>query len=1041
MGERRVRLALLWAGLRWRAGSSLAMLAVGALAVLVGALGPVYLHAADQSVLESTLGTAPVGNTGLTILGTRGGTSTRPLEAVAHAVPRSPGGSPWFGAPVSTLDVGFSTLAKGQAYASDLVSRSGSCAHLVVVRGRCADTARSLMLSTRSARELGVQVGREIDIRIAGTRRPVPVTISGLYRATDPAAPYWWGANYFAFGTEARIAEGTGTALVPALDAAFTVPATVRAVVPRARAATVATMVQVPLRVTSVTEGDAAALRRSVQRLARTAVRSHASLGSQLPGLLGRVASIQRTMTTVAAAIDLQLLVLALMTLYFVAARTSAEREPDIRLAELRGYRPRSVFGVALAEPVAITLAALPLGLAAAWLVARVTAPVLLADHVGAPLTAEAVLAAAATAAAGVVAMGIGARALVSAAYAGGGAEARALERRSSLWRTVAAVGVIAVAVAAFFELVLVGVSGRAGSGHADPLAALAPGILAVAVGIVGARLAVGLVRRTLAFTRNTRAAAITVATRRIARGGEFTMQVVMVAVAVSLSTFGVIGWRVADVNRAVRSAFDVGADRVLTVDVRPGVDFVRAVRTADRGAHSAMAAVVEAASDGETLAVDASRMPQVMSWPSALSRAGVAALARRLVPAGLRPVVTVTGDQLAVTASSAFGARPAPVLSADLLDDAYGTTQQVTLGALVPRRATYRGGIPGGCPGGCRLVDLGVEWSGPAAAVASEPLTVTVSSVESRSGSGRWRPVAAGLGAPHGWTPLTGGVRLAPGAAGLGARVALSPFGPAEFGPDDVPVALPAITTPADAVAPGSGPGALNLVGLDGATVTGRQVATVPALPRVGVGADLVDLPVAQRLMSGPLVNATAEVWLSGGAPGSIAQRLAARGVVVVGQQTAAQRARTLSATGVSLAYSFFIVAAVAAAVLAVGITAFVLSVTSRRRATELAALRVIGLRARTLRRSIAAEQLITLATAMVLGVGTGIAASAVALRSLPEFAGAGPRPPLDLSLPLFAIGGVVVVLAVALAAAVAVGTAVAVDRSTYLRLGGGQL
>ena len=48
----RIRLGLLANALRWRAGSSAVFLIVALLAVAAATAGPIYLAAADQSVLE-----------------------------------------------------------------------------------------------------------------------------------------------------------------------------------------------------------------------------------------------------------------------------------------------------------------------------------------------------------------------------------------------------------------------------------------------------------------------------------------------------------------------------------------------------------------------------------------------------------------------------------------------------------------------------------------------------------------------------------------------------------------------------------------------------------------------------------------------------------------------------------------------------------------------------------------------------------------------------------------------------------------------------
>ena len=64
-----------------------------------------------------------------------------------------------------------------------------------------------------------------------------------------------------------------------------------------------------------------------------------------------------------------------------------------------------------------------------------------------------------------------------------------------------------------------------------------------------------------------------------------------------------------------------------------------------------------------------------------------------------------------------------------------------------------------------------------------------------------------------------------------------------------------------------GSGPGVDLGVGLDGATISLEPVASVVALPGVGPGASLVDLTLAERSQSGPMIDTTKQVWLAAGA------------------------------------------------------------------------------------------------------------------------------------------------------------------------------
>ncbi len=1024
-----MRWGLLVAGARWRVWSTLSMLAVAVVALALSAFGPLYLHSADQSILNGSLDAAPAANIGLTLQPSGTTASPGALAATAAHVPRAPDGGAWFGPGLTTASAGFATSVNGQPYSAVLVARTGVCHHLVIVAGGCPVGVATVMISTRSAHELGVALGQQLSVSFNRTGPGVPLKVVGLFTAGSAAAPYWWGDNYFPYGS--------GPPQMPMLDDLFSTAATLA----RAdRSSTIATMVQVPYLPGSLSAGDVGEFETALARFGY-ASREHrgVTVSSQVDDVLDHVASAQHATTTVVWMIEVQLVLLALFTLYFASSRTAAEREPDVQLAELRGYRPRSMLAVAMTEPMAVVVAAVPLGLVAAWVVLWLGAPRFFLPGIAVSMTLGAVVSALATAAVAGVAMVFGARRLVSAAESGQGIEARSAGERSSIGRVVVDVTIIAVALAAFIELAVVGVSGTGGS-SVNPLAAFAPGLLALGVGVLGARLLPAALGPTLPVTENSRFVATTLATRRVARRPDFSSQVILVVVAVALITFGISGWAVAARNRTVRNRFDVGAPAVLTVSVRPGVDFLPAVRQADDGGNSAMAVVVEHASDGTTLAVDASRLAAVASWPSDLGDRTASQAAAALVPPHLAPPVTVAGSRLAVTADAEVGAQPAPHLSADLFDDGYQTPEQVSLGPLLPGPHTYTGSLAGLCPSGCRLVDLALSWAAPPTdGVPSGTVQLVLSSMATLNAAGGTKVVDAGLTDARRWTTPQGGATLTSTDAGLRADVTLSPYQPITIAPADTPVAVPAVVTPATAPAAGVS-GGLSVVGLDGATLNGRSVGQVAALPRVGAAATLIDLGTAYRLLSGPVTDATYEVWLGPGSPASFSRRLADQGITVVGVDATTGAGSALGKTGTGLAYTLFLLAAMAAAALAVGVTAFTLAVSARRRGPELAALGAVGVSGVARRQSIEIEQALTVGVGVVLGAVAGLTATALALPSLPEFVALGPGPPLELGLPAGPLVATLVLLIAALGITVVTGARSVVRSAGVDRLRAGR-
>lgn len=1018
MNSGRARFGVLVSGLRWRAGTALATLVLSVVAVGIGAFGPIYLGGTDQAVLSATLEGAPPGDAGLTLQPAQRRGSLGQLLRVERRLPRSSSGTAWFGPPIATEEAGATAVMDGQPYLTDVAARSDVCAHLTMLSGTCRMARGAVVMSRRSAQQLHLGLGQSLDLAFIGSSRSAVLTITGLYAPAGASDPYWWGANYFGYGA--------GSVGKPELDDVFTSFAGFPGATP---APYVSPMLQVPLRPGAITVDDVGSFQASLDAFAHGPARHQdVRVSSQVVSLLGRAGAQEHTTGSVIAVVDLELFLLAVFVLYYVASRTAAVRAPDVRLAELRGFPPRSTMAVALAEPVALVAVAIPVGLLLAWLVADAGASAFFGSGVEAPLPALAVAAAVVSGVAGMVAVGLASRRLIGSDV---GTPVAASPGSKAL-RTTVETAVVAVAAAAVVELSLAGVVGAGGS-RADPLSALAPGLLALALGIVGARLLLRLLRASFGATSRSASVAWTLATRRVARQDAFIPQIVLLVLAGALTVFAVSGWAINARNRTVSDTFAVGAPTVLTVAVRPGTNFLSAVRAADPSGRWAMAAVVERASDGTTLAVDSGRMSRVMSWPPGLGAASVRQVARRLVPPGLAPPVEISGSAIALSATAAVNAQPAPELFADLFDNAFLTPVQVDLGPVVAGPFRYQASLHGQCPSGCRLVDLAVDWSpSPAPAPQAGVVDLDVSAVSEQSGA-RWVPVAASLGRAGGWTTSSGDASVAASPGGLLGHIELNSTGvPVQMRPADVPRLLPAMVTPTVAAFGTSFGPTLSLPGLDSGTVNARSVDEVPALPRVGDDAAMVDLQTAEGFLSGPFDDDTTEVWLSSAPPPDAFTLLAAQGLSVLSVDSVAARQHASAHGGLEQAYGLFLVAGVAAGALAVAATFLAVIVGARSRHDELTALSLVGIPDSALRRSLHAEQLVSLGAALVLGVAAGLLSARFALVSVPEAVGGGPGPPLELGLPWPVVtavaGGLVVALWLTVwrASALAIGSTV---------------
>ncbi|MGH8988214.1 MAG: hypothetical protein ACRDXC_06405, partial [Acidimicrobiales bacterium] len=442
--NRRTRVALLLSGLRWRARSSLAMLAVAIFATGVAAFGPIYLHSADQVVLTGTLAPAAPATTGLEFYPTTGHRTLQWLERFVRGAPEPPVGTRWWGAPIFTETAGFLSVpanfaAHGHAsvtamvrsralegrkdsaagapvrltrfsrtpyrgtlpFSGNLIARTGECAHVHIVMGTCAH-GRGVIVSTRDAGALGVSVGGSLRI-VYGKGGPiVSLPIVGIYEPGNPSAHYWWSYNYFVYGSPSQYTGVTN------LDGVFVTFGGMADWVPKAR---VYVLGQVPYRYGSLTVDSVGGFEHRLTTYEASAYqRTGVRVSTSLLDLLDDAGVTEHAAGTVVDVVDLELALLGIFVLYFVASRTAAEREPDVRLAELRGFRTRSTIAVALAEPVAIVAAAVPLGLLIAWVAARAATPAVFGPGVGVSVTLLAVIAAIVAGLVGVAAAALGAR-------------------------------------------------------------------------------------------------------------------------------------------------------------------------------------------------------------------------------------------------------------------------------------------------------------------------------------------------------------------------------------------------------------------------------------------------------------------------------------------------------------------------------------------------------------------------------------------------------------------------------------------------------
>jgi putative ABC transport system permease protein len=1019
---------LVWRALRWRAGSSMTFFAVSVAAIVAAAAGPVYLHGADQTLLSTTLSSSSVVETGVSL--SPESSSYVPPRLLLDAAASVPGGAgraagARFEAPITTVDVNvrIPVVSAGVLGTMQLVSRSGACNVLRFVAGGCPRRAGEVVLTTRTAKALGVRVGGSVHPLWKGQSLPA-LRVTGLVLPGDTSSPYWWENDYFPYGT-------SGPYTGPIVDDGF---------VSQAEAGRLATLaptsdlVQLPLRTASL---GATAVPAFLHALAswtsRLGTRDAIHAETQLPAVLAGASNGEGAARTIVAVVSLELVLLALLVVFAIARTTSALREPDVRVAELRGLPKRSMVRIALREPVLMLLAALPIGLAVAYFVLLAVDRAVLGTTSGTTLDSLAIEAGVAGCLAGLVAAALGSQ-HVWRDRRPDEPPAAEQQRRS---RRAAVLDALAVALAAAGVAEMAGQSARSGSGVA-PLAYLGPGLLALGVSVLTARALVLLARRAVRALGWSRRVALSLALRNLGRRPGRARQAIVPAIASGLLVFAVAGSAVAGANHAMQARFEVGAPVVLDVAPRPGVDLLTAVRRADPSGDHAMAAARISTSTGTTLAVDPQRFAAVASWPSSLSPTSAEGVARELAPPTPPPRLVPAAAELLVSADELTPLTPGPDLQAELFDLAGEGELTVDFGDLRPGFHTYSADLAGLCPGGCRLDQLDLAWTSPGAgqqpgAGIARSYQLRISSVATRRTAGAAaRPIRALLGGTGTWRASAFAVVAGSESQGLEIEadlIAASSSGGVTVSPFDVPPVLPAVATSELVGLDGtpSDPNRVYLSGLDGSDLSAQARTVVPALPSVGNDASMIDLSFAERLMQGQPLDVTWQVWCSGTPSAGLLSRLRREGVAILSVHRASSALAAIDRSGPAVGFSLYTVAAAAAALLALGVLLFDVASEARRRRIELSGLSAVGIPLRALRRSLLVESSVLAVAGAVAGTVATMVSASLALAFLPEFPPGRVGPPLATGLPwldvvLTGLAMLVLLEAAALAASVAV-------------------
>jgi len=297
-----------------------------------------------------------------------------------------------------------------------------------------------------------------------------------------------------------------------------------------------------------------------------------------------------------------------------------------------------------------------------------------------------------------------------------------------------------------------------------------------------------------------------------------------------------------------------------------------------------------------------------------------------------------------------------------------------VDFGTLRSGPDTYKQRVAA-CRQGCRLNGIEVTIATTATGVTGRVVvtsvgdTVTAAALADPS---RWRIGDLGAIAAD-----PAGLRIdatAPGGIPKGIWV----------NPADAPTPLPAAYA-------GEKPLENAVTGLDAKPLAVRLTDHLPAVPRIGDHAVLVDLDYADRLAADASNALDPQVWLNDRAPADVLDRLAAQGLTITGDTRSEQVRQRLAEQGPALSLYFYFLAAGLSVLLGAGALVLAAAVDRGRRIEDLSALRAQGLRRTVAGRATLWTYPVLVAIAAVAGVLTALASWGLTGWALP-LAGAGP-------------------------------------------------
>jgi hypothetical protein len=570
---------------------------------------------------------------------------------------------------------------------------------------------------------------------------------------------------------------------------------------------------------------------------------------------------------------------------------------------------------------------------------------------------------------------------------------------------------VLTGAVAGLLQLAI---GGTLGGARHSALALLVPGLLGLAVAVVGSRLLPAICRALFNRTRTSGTLGPFLAVRHIARRPGGTRTTMILGTAIALATFSLASWSTADRNRTRVADVTIGAPAVITVAPTIGTSLADVVDKIDPSGHEASAVLRFDSGSDVLLAVEEERFARVAHW-SAASVGDPAALLAGLHPAATDPVV-IDGDSVRVHLQTHDLVPVGAAMSFDIVATGGTSPTPVSLGTIDAKSGNVTlTGSAAGCP--CLLRDVQLT---PAAGTAT-PMkgTVTIRKVESRSDSG-WHEVDGATDAQRWVDAEDQRVQITTDPDGMHWRFFSPVRNPPTLTLHDRPDPLPAVVANARA----GGNAVIHTTGLDSHELVVSAVQTPDIIPSAASTGVIVDITYASRAAYNNISPAAAQVWVRGDVD-RIKSGLHDAHVPILSTETSGSLDEELGRQGPGLASVLFVADAAAAAILAALAAVLSLSAAARRRRYEYAALAATGASSRTLFTALLIEQLVVVGFGVVVGIGAGLAATVLAGGSVPQFVVPQPEPLLGnmpsiwLMVATLGVGYVLVLGSAVLAAA----------------------